>query len=1036
MAAHVGKQPLVVLVASDHAAERLSLVAGHAFPEVGVHYCPSSDALPGEAVGASAANAGQRVATLHAMGTSFAEGAAPVLICGAEASVPAYAAPDAYRAQPPVLKVGDPIDLAAFREQLVGIAYRTDERIDEPGEVGEAGAVLDVYPVDAPRPVRIEVEDGKVRSLRRYDPLSQASTEDLERTAFGIAAEPPVPTEPVTLLDHAPGATILIDPGFARARARLLDLAKDIDPGGAVRRISARAWDEALAAHETAVIASGEDTPHFAGRRRPLKALETFLAQESKAGRKVIVAGSARDTRFFARRLAQMLPEDLPRYASLPEAIASETVRGLIEVPLDEGTVQDGIVLMAAADLLGSRAQGEHALSGPIEADPLAIALRLGDAVVHDEFGVGILRGVQGFAHPDHGESAVIELEYAKGAIRQVPIAEAGKLWRYGSDGEAVKLDTLDGKSWQKRRGEIDVAIAETARHLRALARERSKAEAPVFEQDTAEYERFVDGFPYSETAEQRAAIEAVRSDLASGKPMDRLVIGDVGFGKTEVALRAAATVALSGAQVALIAPTTLLARQHFEEFTRRFKRVGIEVVSLSRANSAAEQKAARARLVDGSAKVVVGTTAIAARDSRFADLGLVIIDEEQRFGAAQKARLEKLGSGHILRLSATPIPRTLQAALVGLNELSLITTPPARRVPVQTVLADFDETAVRAALLREHARGGQSFVVVPRIEDLAGMEHLLAKLVPDLEVVTVHGKMGSAEADEALIGFAARKGHILLATSIIETGLDVPRANTMVIAGCDRFGVGQLHQLRGRVGRSARRGHVLMLSAPGTALSERTRSRLNQLVAHSALGAGFAVAANDLDMRGAGDLTGDDQSGHLKLIGLELYQTLLTRTLRALAGEPPIPPLPQITAGADALFPEDWIVDEEARIAAYIHLARIEDVAELDRFADELEDRYGALPPAALTLLATRRLALAARDLGIARIQVGPGGIAFTPRPDAMLQPGKGQRESSERIIAERHEDVGPLDDAADALDALVAAPAPARRKVAAASA
>ncbi|WP_205958277.1 helicase-related protein [Qipengyuania sediminis] len=1023
MAPLAGRRPLAVLLASDHAAERLSLIARQAFAEVPVLYCPGSDALPGDGTGASPANAGQRNAALRALGEERGEGPAPILICGAEATVPGYAPPEAFRSHPLMVRVGDKLDLAAFRVDLIALGYLPDERIDEPGEVGEAGAVLDVFPVAAALPVRIEVEDGRVRSLRQYDPLSQVSTQDIERHSFGSAAEPPLPDRPVPLLSHSPSAQVLLDPGFTKARARLLELAAEIAPSGEAARIDAAEWDAELAGRDCAEIVAGDPVPHFAGRRRPAQAVKVFLEGEAAAGRRLIVAGSARDTRFFARRLAPLLSEDLPRFSGLVEAIEGEAPVALLELPLDEGTRHGGLTLMAATDLLGSRAEGEHVLAGGVATDPLAIALRLGDAVVHDEFGVGILRGVEDLALPGHGRSAVIELEYAKGAVRQVPIADAGRLWRYGGDGAGVTLDTLDGKSWAKRRVAIDAAIADAAKHLRALARRRENAEAPVYEASGAAYERFVGGFAYSETAEQRAAIDAVRGDLAVGKPMDRLVIGDVGYGKTEVALRAAAIVALSGAQVAIVAPTTLLARQHLEEFTRRFRRVGIDVVSLSRANSAAEQKAARAALADGSAKVVVGTSAIAGKGTRFADLGLVIIDEEQRFGAAQKAKLEALGHGHVLRLSATPIPRTLQSALVGIGEVSLITTPPARRVPVQTKLGDFDETAVRAALLREYARRGQSFVVVPRIEDLPGMTDLLARLVPDLSVVTVHGKLGSAEADEALIGFAQRRGDILLATSIIETGLDVPRANTMIIAGSDRFGVAQLHQLRGRVGRSARRGYVLMLSAPGSPLTEKTRARLGQLAAHAALGAGFAVAAGDLDLRGAGDLAGEDQSGHVKLIGLELYQTLLARELRQLAGDPPVPPLAQVESGGDALLPEDWIVDSEARIAAYIHLARIEEAGELDRFADELEDRYGALPAPALQLLATRRLALAARDAGIARVQVGPGGIAFTPRPGARVTPGEGQRMSDGRIIAARHETAAPLEDAADALEILASA-------------
>ena len=377
---------------------------------------------------------------------------------------------------------------------------------------------------------------------------------------------------------------------------------------------------------------------------------------------------------------------------------------------------------------------------------------------------------------------------------------------------------------------------------------------------------------------------------------------------------------------------------------------------------------------------MVVGTSSLASTSVRFADLALVIVDEEQRFGSAQKDRLARMGAGHVLRLSATPIPRTLQTALVGLTELSIIATPPARRMPVRTTLAEFDEATVRAALLREQARAGQSFVVVPRIEDLEQIAGVLERLVPNLSVITVHGKMKGDEAEAALIDFADGEGDILLATSIIETGLDVPRANTMIIIDAQRLGAGQLHQLRGRVGRSSRRAAVLLTTPAGKALPERTRARLQHLTAQDSLGAGFAVSAHDLDMRGAGDLMSDDQSGHMKLVGIELYQHLLSAVLRELAGEKIEPPLPAIDGIASGQFPDDWIVDADARIAAYIRLARAASQADLDALADELEDRYGTMPSDAEQLLANRRMALDARVLGVERVQIGPAGIALTP--------------------------------------------------------
>jgi transcription-repair coupling factor (superfamily II helicase) len=368
-----------------------------------------------------------------------------------------------------------------------------------------------------------------------------------------------------------------------------------------------------------------------------------------------------------------------------------------------------------------------------------------------------------------------------------------------------VTLDKLDGSSWSKRRAEIDRTIFETARQLVALAEQRAERSAPVLEPPVSDYERFAATFPFTETPDQAARIEAVRADLASGKPMDRLVVGDVGYGKTEVALRAAAIAALSGKQVALVAPTTVLVRQHLESFRKRLGRFGITVAGLSRLSSAAEARATKQGLADGSIRMVIGTKSVAGKGVEFQDLGLVIIDEEQRFGTADKRKLRELGDGvHVLTLTATPIPRTLQGALVGLQELSLITTPPARRLPTRTRVAGFAPELVRPALIREKRRGGQSFVVVPRIEDMAPMAERLAKLVPDLKLRQAHGKMPAAEIDEEMVRFANGDGDVLLATNIIEAGLDIPRANTMLIWRADRFGLAQLHQLRGASGAAA----------------------------------------------------------------------------------------------------------------------------------------------------------------------------------------------------------------------------------------
>ena len=988
LATQLSDHPVVYLASTEQRAERLACLARAAFPDRMILFCPATDAIPGEVSPPSAANAGARVAALYALASQ--DQAPPVLIASAEASAYRYAPPAAFTAHPPEVVVGAPIDLDALQETLLSIGYRTDERIDEPGEVGAPGSVLDVFPVDAECPVRIEVEDGKVKSLRPFDPLTQRSHDEVERLALGRAAEPVIDGDGVSLLAHLPAATLIVEPDVAIRRQRTIDLIasmtgrkRRLDPA---RYVDTASWDGEMAARTIVVPESHPAAPRFILERRPAKAIKAFLSAQQAEHRPILIAGSDRDVRFLSRRLARDLKRDAAVHANLGAALAAKDALAFVPVPLDSGVVTPEVALVAAADLMGGRADRGDALTTSVAADLLSIELRTGDAVVHEDHGVAILKGLASIAGPDGDLSETIELEYAKQGIRHVPVADAAKLWRYGGEPDAVRLDTLDGASWAKRRPPIDAAIAETARAIRALAREKANADAPVLDAPVSDLERFAAGFAFQETADQWRAIEAVRTDLVSGKPMDRLIVGDVGFGKTEVALRAAAQAALAGKQVALVAPTTLLARQHFETFRRRFAPLGIEVAMLSRLSAGAETKATKAALRDGSLRVVVGTSALASTSVTFGDLALVIIDEEQRFGGAQKDKLARMGAGHVLRLSATPIPRTLQTALVGLNDLSIIATPPARRVPVRTTLAEFDEATTRAALLREHARAGQSFVVVPRIEDIAPTEALLARLVPDLSVITVHGKMKNDVAEAALIDFADGEGDILLATSIIETGLDVPRANTMIILDAQRFGAGQLHQLRGRVGRSSRRAAVLLTTPAGKALPDRTRTRLMHLTAQDSLGAGFAVSAHDLDMRGAGDLMSDDQTGHMKLVGIELYQHLLTGVLRELAGDVPDPPLPPIEGVASGRFPAEWIVDPDARIAAYVRLARAAAEDDLDALADELEDRYGALPEEAQKLVANRHMALAARAIGAQRVQIGPAGVALTPVKDAVV--------------------------------------------------
>ncbi|WP_420137643.1 helicase-related protein [Sphingomonas sp.] len=976
----------ILYVARDEQQADAIAAALRAITSQCVVHVPSSDALPGDDTPASPSNAGRRAAALRRLHISKDDaGRAPLAcIASAEAIARLYPVPDSYAAAPPLLSPGATIDVPALSEHLLGVGYFTDDRIDEPGEIAVRGEVIDLFPADAELPVRIEIADGQVTALRAYDPITQRTVSELEHIEIGRAAEPEI-GQGVPLLAHLKPGRIVFDPGAEARRIRFLALAKEARRLGSRAPIAVADEDWAKALQRWDVVDWSDDDSEamlrFVERHAPWAAFLRMARKAIADGARLVLAGGARDLRFIGRRLTKDFGQEAIVLTAWSDvAVLEPGAVATLHMPVPAGFRCADLLFVATADLLGSRAEQEAAAgSSVIEMLGDMTDLRIGDVVVHEDHGLARLAGLEPMPGSADGEAII--LEHADNARRLVRVESADRLWRYGADADAVTLDKLDGSSWEKRRSAIHAAIAESAKALTELANKRAALTAPEFIPDPAAYERFASGFPFTETSDQARAIAAVRDDLASGKPMDRLVIGDVGYGKTEVALRAAALVALAGGQVAIAAPTTVLVRQHLESFRRRFAGSGIEVAGLSRLSTPAEKKAVKAGLADGSIQIVIGTGAIRGKDVSYQALGLVVIDEEQRFGAADKAKLRGDGETHVLTLSATPIPRTLQTALIGLQQLSIIATPPSRRQPIRTTVDQFDEARVRIALMREKSRGGQSFVVAPRIEDLAGLAQRLAKIVPELSVVQAHGKMPAAELDEAMVRFGDGQGDVLLATNIIEAGLDVPRANTMIVWRADRFGLAQLHQLRGRVGRGSRRGQILLITESEHAIAERTLKRLRTLEAFDRLGAGFAISARDLDMRGAGDLIGDAQAGHMKLIGVTLYQHLLESALREARGETVERWSPELNLGLSGKLPEDWIPEPEVRVALYTRLARIEDNAALDALEEEMADRFGALPAEAEALIALARIGCLARAANVARIDAGPGGIALTPR-------------------------------------------------------
>jgi transcription-repair coupling factor (superfamily II helicase) len=616
-----------------------------------------------------------------------------------------------------------------------------------------------------------------------------------------------------------------------------------------------------------------------------------------------------------------------------------------------------------------------------------------GDLVVHRDHGIGRYEGLMQIpvAKAPHD---CVALTYAGGDKLYVPVENLEVLSRYGSDSEGIALDKLGGEAWQRRKARMKERIREIAGVLLKTAAERALRAATVAEPDAAGYPAFVDRFPYQETDDQDRAITDVIEDLGAGKPMDRLVCGDVGFGKTEVALRAAFVAAMAGMQVVVICPTTLLARQHHMNFEERFRGFPVNIGRLSRLVPDKEAKAVKAGLADGTIDIVVGTHALLAKGLDFKRLGLVIVDEEQRFGVTHKERLKSLKTDvHVLTLTATPIPRTLQMAMSGLRELSVIQTPPVDRLAVRTYIMPWDGVVIREALLREHYRGGQSFFVAPRVSDLPDIEEFLRTEVPEIKPITAHGQMSATEVEERMSAFYDKRYDVLLSTTIVESGLDIPSANTLIIHRADRFGLAQLYQLRGRVGRSKTRAYAYFTTPANRIITETAEKRLKVLSDLDTLGAGFQLASHDLDIRGAGNLVGDEQSGHIKEVGFELYQSMLEDAIMdAKAGGVGLERRdsfsPQITVDAPIMIPDDFVPDLDLRMGLYRRINEIEDRQGLESFAAELIDRFGKLPLPTQNLLKIIEIKQNCLAANIAKIDVGAKGALVSFFEDRFPNP------------------------------------------------
>ncbi|MEZ2406353.1 transcription-repair coupling factor (superfamily II helicase) [Bosea sp. OAE752] len=615
-----------------------------------------------------------------------------------------------------------------------------------------------------------------------------------------------------------------------------------------------------------------------------------------------------------------------------------------------------------------------------------------GDLVVHVDHGIGRFIGLQSITAAGAPHDC-LEIHYAGDSKLFLPVENIELLSRYGSEDTEVQLDRLGGGGWQARKAKLKQRIREMAGKLIQIAAARALKDAPRLVPPDGLYDEFVARFPFEETEDQQNTIDAVLDDLAAGRPMDRLVCGDVGFGKTEVALRAAFATALNGKQVAVVVPTTLLARQHYRNFADRFAGLPVNVGQASRFVGSADLKAVKQGARDGTMDIVVGTHALLGKGVDFKDLGLVIVDEEQHFGVAHKEKLKELRAEvHMLTLSATPIPRTLQLAMTGVRELSIIATPPVDRLAVRTFVTPFDPLIVREALLRERYRGGRSFYVVPRIEDIAEVKDFLDKQVPEAKVGIAHGQMAAGTLEDVMTAFYDGQYDILLSTTIVESGLDIPTANTLIVHRADMFGLAQLYQLRGRVGRSKTRAYALFTVPANRKLTEQADKRLKVLQSLDTLGAGFQLASHDLDIRGAGNLLGDEQSGHIKEVGYELYQQMLEEAVAALkAGiefETETQWSPAIQVGAPVMIPEHYVADLTLRLTLYKRLSTMDDDAELQSFGAELVDRFGPLPEEVNQLLEIVAIKALCKRANVEKVEAGPKGIIVAFRNNEFANP------------------------------------------------
>jgi len=1037
----VSGPPLLVVVSTERLVERvtedLRTLAQEAGAPGAVLALPAPGPAPFRGLPRHPEASLRRAAAVHAA----LRGRLSALVASPAGLLRPVLAPRLFETRVITIESGEDLTPEILLEALDEGGYRREDPVSAPGQVARRGGILDVFPPDRETPVRIEFLGDTVESLRTFDPETQRtsgtlgrlellpltdvfaprSVQDalrrllperfagvrelpglLERIDRGLAGEeipdllPLVPSATVAPWDVLPGWTVAaLDPEaidteadafHERAheeRTRREDpLALAVEevllPASALEERIQRA--PAIHVREVDLDARGLHLPSRPPRRYAgdLRALAADL--QSAPGATVLFLG----TPGRAERLKDVLRED---GLAVGEGTAIEVRLGVLgtgfELPdLPLRVLADGDVFPEEVHLHRRRGRGARSFLSDFR------DLKVGDLVVHQDHGIGRFEGLETIEVAGLRREFMV-LVYQGGDKLKVPVESFDRVQKYASaEGARPVVDKLGSGTWEKTKRRVKKAMRDMAAELLKLYAERKARPGHAFTGESPWQREFEESFEYDETPDQAAAIGDVMQDMSDDSPMDRLICGDVGYGKTEVAMRGAMRAVLDAKQVAVLAPTTILAFQHWKTFRKRFAPFPVRVEMVSRFRTAKEIKAVLKDTADGKVDVLIGTHRLLSKDVSFRDLGLLVIDEEQRFGVAAKEKLKHMRTTvDCLTLSATPIPRTLQMGLAGIRDMSVIETPPKDRLAIQTSIVKFSTDVIATAIRQELARDGQIYIVHNRVESIYALAHMVQKLVPEARVAVAHGQMPEAELEKAMLAFVEGRADVLVATTIIENGLDIPRANTMIINRADRYGLAQLYQLRGRVGRSERRASAFLMVPPDTVLSEIARKRLAAMREFSELGAGFRVAALDLELRGAGNLLGGEQSGHIEAVGLDLYVKLLEQTILELKGQAPRDsPRTVLNLRVDLRIPEEYVPEVHQRMSLYKRVSQVRDAGEVAKLAEELRDRYGPFPPEVEGLLHYAALRLRAEALGVVQVDLGASALHLRLAPETPL--------------------------------------------------